>query len=69
MTQVFNQIDGDQKGFISVDDLKELAEELREEISEDEILEVIKKCDPNGSGVITKEAFIAFNKMTPKKVF
>mgnify|MGYP006898479298 CR=1 FL=1 len=32
-------------------------------------MEVIKKCDPTGEGVITKEAFIAFNKMTHNKTF
>ena len=66
---MFNQIDEDGKGYISVDDLKELAELLKEDINESEIMEVIKKCDPTGEGVITKEAFIAFNKMTHNKTF
>ena len=34
LTQLFNQIDEDGKGYISVNDLKELAEELKEDINE-----------------------------------
>ncbi len=40
----------------------QIAEELHEEVSKAELKEMINYCDPNGKGVITKEAFIAFNK-------
>ena len=39
-----------------------MAEELHEEVSKQEIKDMISHCDFNGKGVITKEAFIAFNK-------
>ena len=39
-----------------------MAEELHEEVSKQEIKDMISHCDSNGKGVITKEAFIAFNK-------
>ena len=39
-----------------------IGEELKEEIRPEEIREMINNCDPEGKGVISKEAFIAFNK-------
>ena len=39
-----------------------IGEELKEEIRPEEIREMINNCDPQGEGVISKEAFIAFNK-------
>lgn len=38
------------------------ADELKEEVTPAEIREIIQACDPEGRGVITREAFIAFNK-------
>ncbi len=35
---------------------------MREDMKPDEIEEIIRKCDPNGKGVITWEAFLSFNK-------
>jgi Ca2+-binding EF-hand superfamily protein len=61
-TQVFNQIDVDQKGYISEEDVAALADDLKEEIPIENIREMIKKCDPSGTGRISWEAFLAFNK-------
>lgn len=38
------------------------AEELKEDVTPAEIRQMITNCDPDGRGVITKEAFIRFNK-------
>lgn len=62
--KVFNQIDKEGKGYISYDDLYDLAEELGEELSEEEVAEIMRKCDPTREGKITKESFIAFNKQS-----
>jgi Ca2+-binding EF-hand superfamily protein len=59
---VFNQIDVDQKGYISEEDIAGLADDLKEEILIENIREMIKKCDPSGNGRISWEAFLAFNK-------
>ena len=52
--RIFSYIDEDNKGFISPEDLIICAEELKEEITPAEIREIIKHCDPDGKGVITK---------------
>lgn len=60
--RIFDYIDEDNKGFISPEDLESIGEELKEDVRPEEIREMINNCDPNGNGVITKEAFVAFNK-------
>lgn len=60
--RIFEYIDEDNKGFISEEDLMQMAEQLHEEVSKAEIKDMINHCDPEGLGYITKEAFIAFNK-------
>jgi Ca2+-binding EF-hand superfamily protein len=60
--RIFEYIDEDNKGFISEEDLMQMAEELHEEVSKQELNDMINYCDPQGKGIITKEAFIAFNK-------
>lgn len=59
---MFNQIDLEQKGYISESDIMALVEDLKEDIPVEEVREMIKKCDPNGDGKISWEAFLAFNK-------
>jgi Ca2+-binding EF-hand superfamily protein len=60
--RIFEYIDENKNGFISPEDLVAIAEELKEEITPAEIREMINNCDPHGNGVITKDAFIDFNK-------
>lgn len=48
--KVFNQIDFDQKGYISEQDLLTLAEELNEEINIEDVRMIMKKCDPKSEG-------------------
>jgi Ca2+-binding EF-hand superfamily protein len=40
----------------------QMAEELHEEVTKQEIKDMIRHCGGQGNGVITKEAFVAFNK-------
>ena len=51
--QVFNQIDLEQKGFISESDILALAEDLKEEIPVEDIRKIIHMCDPSGNGQIS----------------
>lgn len=44
--RVFDQIDFDQKGYISENDLLTLAEEVNKDISVEDIRVVMRKCDP-----------------------
>ena len=60
--RIFENFDEDGKGYINEDDLVAAAEELGEEVSPQEIKEMINNCDPTGEGKISLEAFIAFNK-------
>lgn len=60
--RIFSYIDEENKGFISPEDLMACAEELKEDVTPAEIREMIAHCDPDGRGVITREAFIRFNK-------
>lgn len=60
--RIFSYIDEDNKGYISPEDLMSCAEELKEDVTPAEIREMILNCDPDGRGVITREAFIKFNK-------
>ena len=60
--KTFNEIDREQKGYITEEDLMDLAEEVGEEMSEDEVKEIIRKCDPTGQGRISMESFLSFNR-------
>lgn len=50
------------KGFINEEDLRNLAEELKEHFSEDDIQIIMRKLDPKTTGKISLTAFIDFNR-------
>ena len=60
--RIFENFDEDGKGYITEEDLVAAAEELGEEITSQEIKEMINHCDPKGEGKISLDAFITFNK-------
>jgi Ca2+-binding EF-hand superfamily protein len=60
--RVFNDIDKDNHGFISSEDLLACAEELKEDITAAELREMIANCNPDGDGTISLESFIKFNR-------
>lgn len=60
--RIFSYMDEDSKGYLSFDDLMNNALELKEEVTPAEIREMIRNVDPDGDGIIRREAFIAFNR-------
>lgn len=56
---VFNLFDMDQKGLITVENLKNIAEELGEEISEEEIRDMVARADTNADNGIDRDEFYA----------
>ena len=62
--QVFQEIDIDMKGYIDEEDLRNLASELKESFTEEELELILRKLDPKRSGKISLTAFIDFNRDT-----
>ena len=62
--KVFQLFDDSSKGSISLDNLKRVARELGEDMSEEELREMIERADLDGDGVISMDEF--FNIMTKK---
>ena len=57
--KVFNLFDDDQTGRISVRNLKRVAKELGETMSDAELLEMVERADADGDGEISPEEFYA----------
>merc|ERR1719215_1416207 len=57
--KVFNLFDDDQSGKISLRNLKRVANELGETMSDAELLEMIERADANQDGEISPEEFYA----------
>ena len=64
LKRVFNLFDTNREGQITVDDLRRVARELGEEISEEELKEIVARGDLDGNGKLEFEDF--FNVMTRK---
>ena len=62
--KVFNLFDDDQSGHISLRNLKRVAKELGETMSDAELMEMIERADTDGDGEISPEEFYAI--MTKK---
>jgi Ca2+-binding EF-hand superfamily protein len=62
LKRVFGEVDADSKGFISEDDLLDLAAELKESLSQEEVQMIMRKLDPKRTGKISLTAFIDFNR-------
>ncbi|XP_064884172.1 uncharacterized protein LOC102085725 isoform X3 [Columba livia] len=56
--KVFNAFDCDGTGKISLEDLKAVAEEVGEDISEEELQEMIDEADVDGDGEVDEEEFL-----------
>jgi centrin-1 len=56
--QAFVLFDKDEDGAISFDDLKTITEELGENLTEQELLDMIKEADRQKKGMISKEDFM-----------
>jgi Ca2+-binding EF-hand superfamily protein len=62
LKRVFGEIDADSKGFIGEEDLADLASELKENLTQEEIQMIMRKLDPKRTGKISLTAFIDFNR-------
>ena len=66
MKKVFQEIDQGAKGWLDKDDLTNMAKQLKEDLSEDDIKIIMRKLDPKRTGRISIEAFMEFNR---QKIF
>ena len=58
MEQAFSLFDKDQDGNVSFEDLKAITDELGENLTEQELLDMIKEADRQKKGMIAKEDFM-----------
>ena len=56
--QAFGLFDAAGKGVVILEDLQRVAAELGEEMTDDELQEMIEEVDRSGEGLLTKEDFI-----------
>ncbi|CAG9539092.1 unnamed protein product [Cercopithifilaria johnstoni] len=64
MHAAFELFDSDFKGYITIDDLRRVAEELGETIPEDQLKEMILEADTRGSGNVCENDFYTVMKKT-----
>lgn len=57
--KVFNLFDDDNTGYISLQNLKRVAKELGETLSDEELLEMIERADTDKDGQISPDEFFA----------
>ncbi len=61
---MFRLFDEENQGFVSIKNLRRVAKELGENISEEELQEMIERADSNGDQQVTADDF--YNIMTKK---
>ncbi|CAD8181429.1 unnamed protein product [Paramecium octaurelia] len=64
---VFYQIDQDYKGYITIDDLRELASECNENLNDESLQSIIQSCDPDGNGTIREKQFVRYMKSLQRR--
>ncbi|CAO3617711.1 unnamed protein product [Cunninghamella echinulata] len=65
-TKLFQQLDSDNDGLVSSEDLEKAIKEFGETITPDELREMVEAADVDGDGLINYEEFVKV--MTPSKV-
>eukprot|EP01016_Furgasonia_blochmanni_P042039 TRINITY_DN5540_c0_g1_i2.p3 TRINITY_DN5540_c0_g1~~TRINITY_DN5540_c0_g1_i2.p3 ORF type:complete len:178 (-),score=33.76 TRINITY_DN5540_c0_g1_i2:181-714(-) len=55
--KVFKRYDRRRRGYFDIEDLTEVANELKEEVAPDVLMEMIKKADSDGDGRVTFDDF------------
>ena len=66
INKVFRLFDEDNSGSISIKNLRRVAKELGENLTDEELQEMVERADSNGDGQVSADDF--YNIMT-KKVF
>jgi len=66
INKVFKLFDDDNAGSISIKNLRRVAKELGENLTDEELQEMIERADSNGDGMVSADDF--YNIMT-KKIF
>ena len=64
INKVFRLFDDDKTGFISIKNIRRVAKELGETMTDEELMEMIERADSDGDGQVTPEDF--YNIMTKK---
>ena len=64
INKVFRLFDDDKSGFISLKNLRRVAKELGETMTEEELMEMIERADNDADGQVSPEEF--YNIMTKK---
>lgn len=64
ISRVFNLLDLDKTGMITLSNLKSIAKELNEDIKEEELREMIDEADLDGDKMINKDEFAEIMKKT-----
>jgi len=64
INKVFRLFDDDKTGLISIKNLRRVARELGETMTDEELMEMIERADSDGDGQVTAEDF--YNIMTKK---
>lgn len=62
--KAFRLFDDEDKGIISFDSLKRVANELGEDLNDEELLEMISEADLDGKGHVNQEEFLQIMKKT-----
>ena len=57
VNKVFALYDDERTGYISVKNLRRIADELGETVSEEELEELIKRADLDGDGLVSEDEF------------
>ena len=64
INNVFRLFDDDKTGYISIKNLRRVAKELGETMTDEELMEMIERADSDGDGQVSQEDF--YNIMTKK---
>lgn len=59
INKIFALFDDERTGFISVKNLRRVAQELNESITEQELEELIHRADTDGDGLVSEEEFFS----------
>jgi Ca2+-binding EF-hand superfamily protein len=64
INKVFRLFDDDKTGYITIKNLRRVAKELGETMTDEELMEMIERADSDGDGQVSTEDF--YNIMTKK---